>query len=279
MKPRASLRLVCIATFGNALAGPADAARLRPDKSTIEEPAQWETAAGRDQARLEFARGLLNAGAADACLELIAQLRRDGVRGIELERLHAEALRATGLDDDAQHVLEGVVKRWPRDAAAHNELGILAMDRKDLPTAVEHFEQAVRFDKDNGRYLNNLGFALLTSGRADDAIEALRSALRMDSSKTQTRNNLGFALVAAGREQEALRVFRAASRDAADAHYNVGVGLELRGAEAAASESYKRALKADPDHVRAQSALQRITSAVAPPTDLDPQKPTQNPEP
>ncbi|MBO84461.1 MAG: hypothetical protein CL927_03815 [Deltaproteobacteria bacterium] len=279
MTLRGSHRLLCIALLGSALPTSADAARQRPNKAGVEEPAQWETAAGRDQARLEFARGLLNAGAADACLELIAQLRRDGVRGIELERLHAEALRATGLDDDAQQVLEGVVKRWPRDAAAHNELGILAMDRKDLPTAVAHFEQAVRFDKSNGRYLNNLGFALLTSDRADEAIEALRAALRMDSSKTQTRNNLGFALVAAGREQEALRVFRAASRNNADAHYNVGVGLELRGASAQASESYQRALKADPAHVRAQSALQRLTPAEGPPTPSDPLTPTPNAEP
>lgn len=277
MMGRHSIRVVCITALAAMLGTPADGARQRLDKSTIEEPAQWETPAGRDQARLEFATGLLNAGAADACLELIAQLRRDGVRGIELERLHAEALRATGLDDDAQQILEGVVKRWPRDAASHNELGILAMDRQDLPKAVEHFQQAVRYDKENGRYLNNLGFSLLASDRADDAIDVLRSALRMDSSKTQTRNNLGFALVAAGRDQEALRVFRAASRNTADAHYNVGVGLELRGDAELASASYERALKAAPDHVAAQKALERLAQVAASASSSTSPSPTPEP--
>ncbi len=275
MRPRSSLLIACLTAVIGASVGPADAARKRPDKGTIDDAPQWETAAGRTQARLEFANGLLAAGAPDACLELIAQLRREGVKGIELERLHAEALRATGLDDDARRILEGMVKRWPRDAAAHNELGILAMDREDLPTAVAEFEQAVRFDKENGDYLNNLGFAQLATEQPEAAIETLRMALRMDSSKAQTRNNLGFALVAAGREQEALRVFKAANRAPADAHYNVGVGLELRGAATRATEAYERALKSDPEHVPAREALARLHSA-APPT-TSPSTPSSEP--
>jgi Tfp pilus assembly protein PilF len=243
---------------------PASAVGARRDKASIEEPAAWETPDGRDEARLAFARGLLDSGSPDACLELIAQLRRDGVKGIDLEKLHAEALRATGLDDDARAILEAVVKRWPRDAAAHNDLGILAMDREDVEGAVVQFEQAVRYDKENGQYLNNLGFALLVSERPDEAIDTLRMALRADSSKAQTRNNLGFALVAAGREQEALRVFKAAARDSADAHYNMGVGLELRGSGTEASEAYERALKADPDHQKARDALARLSGTGAP---------------
>ena len=86
---------LCLAAMLWSLPGPADAARQRPEKGTIDEAPQWETAAGRTQARLEFATGLLAAGAPDACLELIAQLRREGVKGIELERLHADALHVT----------------------------------------------------------------------------------------------------------------------------------------------------------------------------------------
>jgi Tfp pilus assembly protein PilF len=275
MRLRRSFLAISLAAMTSASIGPADAARQRPEKGTIDDAPQWETTAGRNEARLEFATGLLAAGAPDACLELIAQLRRDGVKGIELERLHADALRATGLDDDARGILEGIVKRWPRDASAHNELGILAMDREELPTAVEEFEQAVRFDKENGQYLNNLGFAQLASNQPDTAIVTLRSALRMDSSKAQTRNNLGFALVAAGREQEALRVFKAANRDPADAHYNVGVGLELRGSAAQATEAYERALKSDPDHVSARDALARLNRSDPP----SPSPSTQRSEP
>jgi|GEM_PF-1594950 len=242
----------------------AEAARRNADKSTVEPPAPWEQPGGRDQARLELARALLTAGSPDACLELIAQLRRDGVKGLELERLHAQALRSTGLDDDARAILEGIVQRWPRDASAHNELGILAMDRNDVEAAVDHFKQAVRHDDGNGGYLNNLGFALMVAERPDEAIDILRSALRADSSKAQTRNNLGFALVAAGRESEAWRVFKAATKSPADAHYNVGVGLEIRGASSEATEAYRKALDTDPSHEKAQDALVRLTTASDP---------------
>ena len=249
----------------------ADGARRSSSRNAAEDPAQWEQPGGRDQARLEFAHALLRAGSPDACLELIAQLRRDGMKGLELERLHAEALRATGLDDDARAVLEGVVRRWPRDAAAHNELGILAMDRDDRAQAIEHFRLATRHDQDNARYLNNLGFALLVDEQHDAAIDVLRSALRANSARDLTRNNLGFALVAAGRTDEAWRVFRAASGDAADAHYNVGVGLELRGARAEATAAYRKAIDSDPQHAHAQAALSRLAEpAPAPPVAPDP---------
>ena len=253
-----------------------DAARRKQNQSVVDDPAPWEQPGGRDVARLEFAQALLDAGSADACLELIAQLRRDGVKGRDLERLHAQALQASGLDDDAQVILEGVVQRWPRDAAAHNALGIIAMDRENIDAAVPHFERAVRHDDGNGAYLNNLGFALMVADRPDEAIEVLRRALRADSSKAQTRNNLGFALVAAGREDEAWRVFKAALRNDAEAHYNVGVGLELRGELDRASSSYEEALTKNPQHTQARDALTRLDAAESAPASPSP-SPTLEP--
>jgi len=255
----------------------ADAARRQKNKQVVEEPPLWEMPGGRDAARLEFAQALLAAGSADACLELIAQLRQDGVKGLELERLHADALRATGLDDDAQTILESIVKKWPRDAPSHNALGILAMDRKELDAAVTHFERAVRHDDKNAHYLNNLGFALMVSDHPDAAIDVLRTALRANSASPQTRNNLGFALVAADRLDEAWRVFKATSRSPADAHYNVGVGLELRGESDHAFAAYKRALDADPTHAAARDALARLDTPEA--SAADPDTPDSTPPP
>jgi Tfp pilus assembly protein PilF len=257
----------------------ADGARRQRSRQVVEEPPLWETPGGRDAARLEFAQALLAAGSADACLELIAQLRQDGVRGLNLERLHADALRATGLDDDAQTILESIVKKWPRDAPSHNALGILAMDRQELDVAVKHFEQAVRHDDKNAHYLNNLGFSLMVSDQPDAAIDVLRTALRANSANPQTRNNLGFALVAADRLDEAWRVFKATSRSPADAHYNVGVGLELRGEQDDASAAYKRALDADPTHVAARDALARLDTLQAPPASPDITESTSPPSP
>ena len=249
---------------GVLFAAPATGARREKSRGAVEEPAPWEQPGGRERARLEFAAALLGSGSPDACLEVIAQLRQEGVHGLELERLHARALSATGLSDDARVILQQAAKKWPRDAGLHNALGILSMDADDVAVAVEHFERAVHFDRENSDHLNNLGFALLVAQRHDEAIEVLRSALRADSSRVQTRNNLGFALVAAGREDEAWRVFKAASRSPADAHYHVGVGLERRGDVDSASSAYQRAIEADPEHMPARDALTRLREPTAP---------------
>jgi len=264
-------RLIAIVA-GVSLASTAGAARKT---STTREPdAQpvWEQPGGRAKARMELAEALLDAGSVDACLELIAQMRAENERGVDIERLHAKALRVAGLDDDAQDVLQQIVRRWPRDAASHNELGILAMDRRQVTEAVDHFATAARIDGDNADYLNNLGFAQLSDGRADDAVDSLRKALRVDSSRDQTRNNLGFALVAAGRSDEAFRVFRSAGSPA-DAHYNVGVGLELKSDADGAVARFEKALDVDPDHPAARAALVRLAPAADSPA--DPHPPTE----
>jgi len=252
---QASRMAAVLAAF--VAAGPALGARGKTGNREPEAQPVWEQPGGRERARMDLATALLDAGSVDACLELIAQMRAENVRGVNLERLHAKALRAAGLDDDAHDILTQIVRRWPRDAAAHNELGILAMDRRQIDEAVDAFSTASRLNSSSSDFVNNLGFALLTQGNADAAVEALRKALRLDSSRDQTRNNLGFALVAAGRSDEAFRVFRAAANPA-DAHYHVGVGLELKADPKGATARFEKALSVDPQHPAARAALARL---------------------
>lgn len=255
---RAIALLVGLGIATTATAARKSATTREPDAQPV-----WEQPGGRAKARMELAEALLEAGSVDACLKLIAQMRTENVRGVDIERLHARALRSAGLDDDAQDVLQQIVRRWPRDAASHNELGILAMDRKQVDVAVEHFATAARIQDGNADYLNNLGFAQLSQGQHDAAVGSLRRALRADSSRDQTRNNLGFALVAAGRSDEAFRVFRAAGTSA-DAHYNVGVGLELSEDADGAVARFEKALSVDPSHPGARTALARLTPIDSP---------------
>ncbi len=245
-------------TLGFALltaAGPA-AARDRARQRAEPTPA-WATPEGREAARLDLVIALLEAGRPEEALELTAQLRRDGAPPAELDVYQAEALIDIGLLDDAEELLGAYLKRYPRDARAHNQRGILHMERKRIDAAVVSFTEAVRHNADDPAYQNNLGFALMSAGKAAPAVEDLRTSLKLDGARAQTRNNLGFALVAAQREGEALRVFRAAGSEA-DAHYNVGVGLMLRGAAPEARAQFERALSRDPNHPHAQAALQRL---------------------
>jgi Tfp pilus assembly protein PilF len=221
----------------------------------------WSTEAGRESTRIQLAQAMLDAGSPEVALQMVGQLRAEGADGPDLDRLHAEALMAVGLSDDAEEVLRRLIRRDPRDASAQNTLGILLMDRRQPTEAAEAFRGAVRAAPREADYQNNLGFALLALGQAEAAVEPLRVALQLDSSRPLTRNNLGFALAMAGRDKEAWRVLRAGVA-AADAHYHLGLAQAVRGDADAARASYEAALAADPAHTPARDALAQL---LAPP--------------
>lgn len=218
----------------------------------------WETPEGKQRAQLDLVRTLIQTGRADEALALISKLEADGARGPEVEVLHGQALREVGLLDDAQAMLEGVLRRHRRDAEAMNQLGILWVDRRDLDRALPLLERAVSIAPKNADYQNNLGFALLAAGRSGEAVKPLRRALAIDATRVQTRNNLGYALMGAGKDDEAWRVFRSSGSEAL-ARYQYGVAYELRGDRSAARRQYEAALAADARFTEAARALARLT--------------------
>lgn len=251
-KTLAVLSLVALLIPGGASAGKRADARARAEPMP-----SWATAEGKARARLDLVVALIDGGRCEEALQLIAQLRRDGSPPDTIDLLQAEALREVGLFDESEEMLRSYLTKNRRDAAAHNQLGILRMEQRDFEAAATSFGEAAHLAPSSPDYQNNLGFALLSTKHPDEAVTALRSALKLDGSRAQTRNNLGFALVAAERADEAYRVFRSAGSDA-DAHYNVGVGLELSGEAEAALYRYERALKADPKHPQARAAMSRV---------------------
>lgn len=241
----------------------AGCAGRRAQQVDATEPPVWSTREGRTETRVELAAALIDSGAPEAALEMVADIRKDGASTAELDAVHARALREVGLFDDADEVLESGLRRHRRSAALHNELGILRMEQRRPRDAVQAFELAAKLAPDNAEYHNNLGFALMAEGEHEAAVQPLRRSLKIDSTRRQTRNNLGFALVALGRDREAWRVFRASGSEA-DAHYNLGVGCELRGDPAAAREAYVAALQADPRHKPATDALAGLAHSTPP---------------
>ncbi len=237
-------------------------------RGEVAEPPVWDTPEGRDSARMQLIGTMISTNRPDEALSLVAQMRAEGISGAQIDVLHARALRDVGLVDDAQTLLVAVVKRHPRDADAHNQLGILYVDRRDIGAALPHLERAVRLDPRSADYQNNLGFALMAAGRPKEAVAPLRRSLAIDSTREQTRNNLGFALMGAGLDDEAWRVFRA-TRSEAEARYHFGYAYEMRGDPLAARRQYEAAIKADARFTAAVRALARLTTP-NPPVELHP---------
>ena len=219
--------------------------------------APWETKEGAEKTKIEMADALIKTGNPQESLSLIAEMRKAGSEQVELDVLQGKALRRLGLYDDADDILRGAIKQHPRSAAAHNELGLLLLERKQVDEALPELKTAAKQAPDNPDYLNNYGFALITAGKTDVAVVPLRAALKLDGTRERTRNNLGFALIANGKPDEAYRLFRS-SLSEADARYNVGYGLELQGAREKALVEYHSALKSDPKHKLSTEAIYRL---------------------
>lgn len=245
-------------------------------RAEAEAPPAWATPEGRDSARLDVVRLLLDNGNPEGALTLIAKLREQGFEDPELNLLQGQALARTGLLDDARAQLSAVPRRHPAYGAAQNELGMLEMDARQVDLAIDHLELATQADPKAARYWNNLGFALLTASRAEEAITALRQSVALDGSNPRTRNNLGYALLAIGKDDEAWRMFRSTGTEA-DARYNQGVGYELRGDVEAAVTAYGRALELAPDHPQARAALARVFPAESRPAEIPSPPPTESP--
>ena len=229
----------------------------------------WVTEDGRTEARLEVVDALLDSGQPEAALRVLRELGAAGIRSTELDILQARALSNVGLLEDAELLLQDVLAHERRSAPAHNQLGVLSMERHDLDAAVRAFSRAHRLDKENPEYANNLGFALLSAGRPGEAVDVLRAALQADATRLRIRNNLGFALLADGRPDEAFRVFRSASTED-EAHYNLGVGFELTRQPLQAVSAYEAALRANPENQLAQQALRRLQGNPTAPEEATP---------
>ena len=217
----------------------------------------WETKEGAEKTKIEMADALIKTGNPQESLSLIAEMRKGGSTQVELDVLQGKALRKLGLYDDADDILRGAIKQHPRCAAAHNELGLLLLERKEVDAAVPELKAAAKQAPDNPDFLNNYGFALITAGKTDVAVVPLRAALKLDGTRERTRNNLGFALIANGKPDEAYRLFRS-SLSEADARYNVGYGLELQGKREKALVEYHSALESDPKHKLSIEAIYRL---------------------
>lgn len=239
-------------------------------RGVVHDPPRWQSEDGKIDSRVALADALARGGSPDQSLTLIAQLRTEGIASPELGLVQARALRQAGLVDDAESVLRELIRKHPRLAGAHDQLGVLLLDTKQFEPALASMQRAAQLAPDDAQILNNLGFAQLTAGQATAATQTLRQALQLDGANRQIRNNLGFALVAENRTDEALRVFRSGMPEP-DARYNLALGLEMGGQSKAAFDEYAAVLSHWPGHQPSIEGIQRLDdrpiSPDSPPTD------------
>jgi tetratricopeptide (TPR) repeat protein len=175
--------------------------------------------------------------------------------GPHAKALHDEAMRA----DQAALTLE------PGSAAAHNGLGLLAIDADRPADAAASFERAAALDSNNASYWTNLGNARRAAGDRAGAEQAYRRALDADARTADAANGLGVLLVEANRPADAAPWFEramAAAPDFVEARLNFGIALQQSGQPTRAADEYRRVLAARGRHDREKHAAAKLLAAL-----------------
>jgi tetratricopeptide (TPR) repeat protein len=138
----------------------------------------------------------------------------------------------------------------PDAYVAHNNLGNALLGTGRLPEAMEQYELALQIKPDLADTHYNLGNALLQMGRLPEAMEQYEQALRLKPDYVLAYNNLGDALQQAERLPEAMEQYEQALRlkpEDAETHYNLGHTLLLSGRAPEAIQQFELALQIKPD--------------------------------
>ncbi len=108
---------------------------------------------------------------------------------------------------EARHHLESGLAIYPDYALAHGLLGKLAMDRKDYPSATDHFIACLERDSSESVATKNLAFIGRRMGEAKDfagAARAFRAAMHFDPENLEPHLFLADALMRTGRTDSSL---------------------------------------------------------------------------
>jgi len=181
--------------------------------------------------------------------------------------------RQAGIYTDHETLWRDTLRKNPRCAMAHNNLGSLLERRGQFDQATHHYAEAVRIEPNFAEAHNHLGSMRIAQGRIDQAIAHYVEAIRIKPHYADAHNNLGVALSKRGDMGRAFEHYQRAlgiRPDHVEAQFNLGVALTGLGRLDQAAVCYGEVLRLDPNHVKAHNNLamllakrDRTTEAIA----------------
>ena len=175
-----------------------------------------------------------------------------------LAALAGTTWRQCGMYADAETLWRATIARNPGCWMAYNNLGSALLESGRVDEAVEDIRASIKLEPQNAAARTNLGDALRKKGRLDDAFAQYASALRIEPNNVVAHNNLGNAFMQAGRVDLAVAQYQRAlaiKPDYALAHTNLADAyLESDRLDLAIGQ-YHQALRYDPSAIDAHSNL------------------------
>ena len=177
-----------------------------------------------------------------------------------LHVLIGRAYRDAGEYERARTHLHAALRQDPRVRHAHYYLGMVALVEgagpQGLATAIAEMREELALDPQDPLANDQLGVALLDSGRAAEAIAPLETAARTDP-RFLSISHLGRGLLAVDRPREAVVALRralelataqgAGAGDLRKIHYQLGLALRKLGDAPGAAEQLAQARQASAD--------------------------------
>ena len=161
------------------------------------------------------------------------------------------------IDEAVQHYRK-VIRLKPEHYNAHNNLGMAYTELESYAVAAHHFRRALQIRPEDARILNNLGNLYTRAGNYQDAETAYTRALHYGGNAVDTLNNLGNLYAHEGKFDLATEQFEKLLRldsTNAQAVYNLGNLDRDRQRVLEAMNRYREAIRLQPDFARAHNNL------------------------
>ncbi|MCZ2147002.1 MAG: tetratricopeptide repeat protein [Bryobacterales bacterium] len=180
----------------------------------------------------------------DALYLASAQVREDNnlIEGIEMLRRAIRTLK-------------------PRDSVWYWDLAEASRRGGDMAGAQRAYRDALSRGPDSAKILTGLADLLLRQDNSEEAEKLLRRAIKADPRFPAALNTLAIIRGSKGRIEEALRLLKAsaqARKDLPATWINLGVAYEHAGDRQAAEESYREAIRLQPDSSEARRRLSAL---------------------
>jgi tetratricopeptide (TPR) repeat protein len=159
---------------------------------------------------------------------------------------------------DMETFYRSILRENPSCWLAHDNLGVVLVQRGHAGEAVEHYREAIRLNSGYPQAYNNYGNVLAQQGRFAEAAEEYAGALRARPSFAAAEYNWGNAMNDAGNYPQAevhLRNALAIQPDFSEAHYALANALANSGRLPDAVPEYGEALRLQPDYPEARANL------------------------
>lgn len=179
--------------------------------------------------------------------------------------------------------LRAELRREPKSAQLHNELGIVLGEAGNLADSIEEFETAALLKKDYAQAYYNLAIARVKAAKQarseggsgdesyyqnlDRAFTALQQAAHLQPNLPGLHNLMGWLDDEVGDVPSAIQEFEAAVRqrpNSADAYNNLGTALARQRDFVKAAAAYQKAVELDSHFVKAQLNLESVAQRAWP---------------